>query len=947
MTTTSLASRLLVGIGLLAPITTPVGAESIDVGDRETVAAAGGTRPSPWQAGSFLQIGGELIVGAGGTVENGQGYIGSDFTNGATGSATVTGTDALWANSGVLYVGDLSDGVLDIEDGGRVTALQTYIGSDLGDGQVVLSGDGSRLDSGNTLSVGEIGPGTLALGAGTTVTNDIGYVGSFEDGEGLVQVQGGRWENRGDLVVGGAGDGQVSVGAGGTVISDNGFVGSGAGGQGRVSLGGADAGWEMASNLVVGSQGGGEITVNAGATLSNGVAFVGSEAGSSGSVTVLGNGALWNNRGAILLGNNGNGELTIADGGTVRANGVVVGVNASGTGSLTLGEGGTLETPWVDRDAGAGTFYFDGGRFLASSDQDRLFLNFNDGDVVIRAGGAIIDSNGHDLIINTALDGDGGLTKAGTGTLVLNGNNLFRGASRVDGGALIVNGTVAGSTVTVTDGALLGGTGTLGGARLTDGATLAPGNSIGTLTVDGDLVFESGSVFQVEGAGDGSADRVRVTGGATLNGGSVAHIDAGGDYQPFTRYTLIDADQGVTGRFDQVSTNLAFLQPLLDYDSNTVSLRLVRNDATFAGMARTANQSAAANAAEQRGIGDPVHDALLLQAADGAAVRDAFDQLAGAVYASTRAALIEDSRFLRQAAGDRLRATQGPGAPGATLLARDADSGATVWTRAYGAWADRDAGGGVAGTEHRAGGLFLGADARPAPGWRLGALAGYGQTRLDVDGGDNRAESDDYHLGLFAGTRLDRLRLSLGLGHSRHQVDTERGIAFDGYQGRAGDRYDATTTQLFTEAGYRFDAGPVALEPFAGLARVRYQEDRHRETGDPAALSGGGEDADLNVATLGLRLGTGLGLAGLDARAHGTLGWQRTTGDVNPRTEHGFAGGQRFTVTGLPVADEAALLEAGLSLAPTPRTRLGLAYQGRFASDTRQQGANLTLNLAF
>ncbi|MBF5056224.1 outer membrane autotransporter barrel domain-containing protein, partial [Alcanivorax sp. 521-1] len=260
---------------------------------------------------------------------------------------------------------------------------------------------------------------------------------------------------------------------------------------------------------------------------------------------------------------------------------------------------------------------------------------------------------------------------------------------------------------------------------------------------------------------------------------------------------------------------------------------------------------------------------------------------------------------------------------------------------------DRDAERGVAGTEHRTGGVFLGADARPAPGWRLGALAGYGQTRLDVDGGDNRAESDDYHLGLFAGTRLDRLRLSLGLGHSRHQVDTERGIAFDGYQGRAGDRYHATTTQLFTEAGYRFDAGPVALEPFAGLARVRYQEDRHRETGDPAALNGGGEDADLNVATLGLRLATGLGLAGLDARAHGTLGWQRTTGDVNPRTEHGFAGGQRFTVTGLPVADQAALLEAGLSLAPTPRTRLGLAYQGRFASDTRQQGANLSLYLEF
>ena len=80
-------------------------------------------------------------------------------------------------------------------------------------------------------------------------------------------------------------------------------------------------------------------------------------------------------------------------------------------------------------------------------------------------------------------------------------------------------------------GGVLGGNGTIGagaGSRVTVGAggVLSPGNSIGALTIDGDLVMQRGARLVVETDPAGAADLVRVSGNATLNGGAVAHVGA-------------------------------------------------------------------------------------------------------------------------------------------------------------------------------------------------------------------------------------------------------------------------------------------------------------------------------------------------------------------------------------------------------------------------------------
>src|SRR5690606_5569930 len=100
------------------------------------------------------------------------------------------------------------------------------------------------------------------------------------------------------------------------------------------------------------------------------------------------------------------------------------------------------------------------------------------------------------------LSGDGAstLTKSGSGTLTLTGNNgSFASATVVAQGELKVNGhlgDVSSSSITLQAGTVLSGTGFLGEVT-SIGATVSPGNSIGTVTV-ASLSLDPSSTVRVE-----------------------------------------------------------------------------------------------------------------------------------------------------------------------------------------------------------------------------------------------------------------------------------------------------------------------------------------------------------------------------------------------------------------------------------------------------------------
>ncbi|HGW5809779.1 TPA: S8 family serine peptidase, partial [Serratia marcescens] len=217
------------------------------------------------------------------------------------------------------------------------------------------------------------------------------------------------------------------------------------------------------------------------------------------------------------------------------------------------------------------------------------------------------------------ISGHGGLTKQGIGTLVLTGNNTYAGPTLVNQGWLAVNGSVT-SAVSVQNGGIVGGSGTVGSLTARQGGTVAPGNSIGTLNVAGNVSFEPGSHYAVEVGPNGQSDRIQSGGSATIGGGEVAvtlensaNLLAQSEVRSLLgqKYTILSAQQGVSGQFDAVALNYLFLGTGLSYQPTGVTLSVGRNGTSFASVAQTPNERAVAAAAEALAAGNPVYESLL------------------------------------------------------------------------------------------------------------------------------------------------------------------------------------------------------------------------------------------------------------------------------------------------------------------------------------------------
>jgi outer membrane autotransporter protein len=630
------------------------------------------------------------------------------------------------------------------------------------------------------------------------------------------------------------------------------------------------------------------------------------------------------NAGAVIFDQAGDGSFAGDIAGLDGTRGEMI---KRGAGTLTLGGVSTLA--WNVEEGGlvSATDRFGGDLELASASRFTFSQDYNG-----TYGGAITGSG------TVAFDGGGQIALTGD-------NSSFAGLSQVSDTTLVINEALGGSAL-IENGGRLQGAGTIGSGTgstvtLASGSTLAPGNSTGTLTVDGDLTFNTGSRYEVEVAPRGKqSDLIKVTGSATLNGGTVAHIGMTGTYDPAVTYTILSAQHGVNGSFDAVTSDFAFLNPTLGYNGNDVTLSLIRNDIDFATIAETHNQIATAQGLESLRNGNALHDAVV-QLDEGTA-RAAFDQLSGEIHASVVTGLIEDSRHIRNTVNDRLRSALGADSNPGT-----ASSGLAFWGTGFGSWGSTDANGNAASLDRSTGGFIGGADAMVTDAWRLGLLAGYSHSSFDADDRASSALSDNYHVGLYAGAEWQALSFRSGVAYGWSDINTSRSVDFTGFADRLSASYNAGTLQAFGELGYRMETPAGHFEPFVNLAHVPVKTDGFGENGGAAVLASSGETTDTIFTTLGVRAERDVRIGNMQMNLAGMLGWRHAYGDITPTASHAFAGSDSFTVFGNPLAKDAAVFEAGVNVDIASGATVAISYQGQFSDDVQDHGFNAKLGVRF
>lgn len=508
-----------------------------------------------------------------------------------------------------------------INTNGNDVTLANSIGNN-GSGSLVKTGNGTlTLGGANTYT------GTTSINGGTLAISSNANLGAAATGS-AVAINGGTLNNTVDVALdnSGANFRNLNIGAAGATIKTDGVltIGGTVNGSGAITKTGSSTLQLNGNNSASYS---GTVTISSGVVALGGGQANGTNAIGTGNIVFQGGSLNLNGYG---LTDNGtsygvlNNAISIAAGQSGTLNmpkRAVVGSTLTGGGTFNVNIDGTRNDFQGNWSAFTGQVNLGGaGEFRIANFQSAVF---NSSKLHIGAGVKVYQvfnppSNGNLTTVQNIgeLSGDSGailggnpvagrfvewsvgaldtsstfagtiedsagaakLTKVGTGTLTLSGVSTYTGATTVSAGTLLVNGSLGDTAVTV-NGGKLGGSGTIGVATASvtfnSGSTLAAGNSIGSLTVNGSVTLNAGSTFSYEySGGTGSGDLVDVNGTLGLNGATLSLVELG-THTMGDKFTLF-AYESISGTFAGLADDSTFTGGggswLINYDDTTAGL---------------------------------------------------------------------------------------------------------------------------------------------------------------------------------------------------------------------------------------------------------------------------------------------------------------------------------------------------------------------------------------
>lgn len=606
--------------------------------------------------------------------------------------------------------------------------------------------------------------------------------------------------------------------------------------------------------------------------------------------------------------------------------------------------------------------------------------------------------------------GDGGLTKTGLNTLTLNGVNTYTGLTTVSGGTLALGaagtiatssgvnlaGTtsvldiaadktiknlsgVANSSIKLNDRLLTFGTGdnttfsggfvgasgdvtkqgsgifTFGGSTTTvdyftvNQGTLAT-SAINALQGTTHVVVKSGATWDLTGAGlqtvndlqqnSGSTlsvtlgnghDNIALTAGATITGSTLSVHTGDGNFALTPDYSLMGGSI-IAGTFGSVVDDMPLITTTAVYTSNTVKLHFAVSG-SIADFGTTPNEKAVGGAINALGNANALYNSLVNQTQ---AVGEAsLQQLAGDFHASTKDVLVQDASYLADAANDRLNALGGAAGGGGADLPAAAGDQHGLWLQGYGhavALNDSSANAGDVSGSHF--GALAGLEG--GTGNALGGIgAGYSQGSFNSASRNSAGTTKNIDLLAFIGGDAGAFMLRGGGSYSFNSLATTRTVSNQTLTAA----YNARTAQVFGEIG----ANLGMLEPFAGANYINVSTDAFAESGGNLGVTAAAGSEGVAFTTLGVRFASD---PAAGATFRGMAGWRHAFGDTTPLSNLTIQG-QSYTVSGVPIASDALVAEAGFDMNVSPSVTLGAAYTGQISANGQDHGGKATATIKF
>ena len=436
-------------------------------------------------------------------------FTGTKDLNMGTGAVALGASRTVTVNGGNLTVGGVISGT-------------GYSLTKAGAGTLVLNGN-NAYDGGTTISAGTLQIGNAnALGSTGNITFSGG---SLQYGSGITQDISSRIRNSGSAIIVDTNNNNVTFGTALDATNTGGLTKQG---TGTLAL--------SVSNTLTGplQVTGGTLSLSSG-TLTINTASVSTISGTllgSGSLTKLGSGTLTisNNNsgysgetrleaGVLEIGNNGalgTGTVTFRDAGTIRSTDATDRTLSLAIGTFTGGSG----TVYTFGSVGTGNLTFSGTASTALGSVTRNLTILN-----------------NSTTFGQSFTGTGAITKSGTGTLILLGNNTYTGATTINAGTLqIGNGGTSGnlstsSAITVNGTLTFNRSGdVVQGTNFSTAAITGTGsliqNGSGNLTLNmantyaGGTTLNSGTL-NINNSGSGGTSSAIGTGRLTINGGTL------------------------------------------------------------------------------------------------------------------------------------------------------------------------------------------------------------------------------------------------------------------------------------------------------------------------------------------------------------------------------------------------------------------------------------------